>query len=186
MTSDMKVWSLLAVSSLLLFAACNHPPSDAGSAQNIPFDRQPRQGVISPSQSLIPSTTTLPEGTTIPVRLQNKLSSASAHAGNAFDATVDDDVTVDEKTLIKSGTPAIIRVLEAKPAAGSRHDSTPEPGYLRLVLVSVDVNDKTVAIETSSIFAKGNSRDNNGREKDVVIPAERRLNFRLAQSVDLK
>jgi hypothetical protein len=47
-------------------------------------------------------------------------------------------------------------------------------------------------IYTSSIFAKGGSRDaaaGSGasvRDKDIVFGVDRRLNFRLAQSVDLQ
>jgi hypothetical protein len=187
---------------LCLLCACGRPPADNASSsadsQKLPFDRQPRSSGISPSQSLIPSTTKLPEGTPIPIRLQSALSSASSHAGDTFSATIDEPVVIDGQTLIAAGTSATGRVLEAKSSAGSRGSSlgsSLEPGYLRIVLVSLKFGGRTVMIETSSIFAKGGPRDersaatgavSGGSQKDVVLGRDRRLNFRLAQTVDLE
>jgi hypothetical protein len=207
--------------------ACGRPPaensSNSSDSQKLPFDRQPRETGISPSQSVIPSTTKLPEGTPIPVRLQSPLSSASAHAGDSFRALVEEPIVIDGQTLVARGTSATGRVLEAKPSARfggnstessheslrdsshkssqeSRHEDSPEPGYLRIVLVSLQVGGRPVAIETSSIFAKGVSREARNaaagvssgvrraeRDKniDVELAVDRQLNFRLAQTVDL-
>ncbi|MGA8540477.1 MAG: hypothetical protein WB566_13315 [Terriglobales bacterium] len=185
--------------TLSVLCGCARPPADDASnsdSQKLPFDRQPRSTGVSPSQSLIPSTTKLPEGTGIPVRLQNLLSSSSSHAGDTFIATIDDPVLIDGQTVIPSGTAATGRVLEAKPAARSAESSL-EPGYLRIVLVSLNVGGKTIMIETSSIFAKGGSRDERNakprkasssasKDKDIVFGKDRRLNFRLAQAADLQ
>jgi hypothetical protein len=107
---------------------------------------------------------------------------------------------IDGQTLVDRGTPATGRVLEAKPAASSRGSSL-EPGYLRIVLVSLKIGGRPVMIETSSIFAKGGSREernpaagaasgagreDKNRDKDIVFGIDRRLNFRLAQTVDLQ
>ena len=54
--------------TLSFFCGCSRPPADNASnsdPQKLPFDRQPPASGISPSQSLIPSTTKLPEGTPI-------------------------------------------------------------------------------------------------------------------------
>jgi hypothetical protein len=197
---SLMFYSLVLVS---LLGACSRPPAnDSNSAdlQKLPFDRPPRSTGVSPSQSMIPSTTKLPEGTPIPIRLQSALSSASAHAGDPFSAIIDEAVMVEGETLVGSGASATGRVLEAKAATNSR-ESSQEPGYLRIVLVSLQVGGKTVAIETSSIFAKGGSREERNsstgqtsgpgargrdREKDIVFGVERRLNFRLAQTADLQ
>ena len=196
--------------TLSLICACGRPPAEnaanSADSQKLPFDRQPRSTGISPSQSLIPSATKLPEGTPIPIRLQSALSSASSHAGDTFSATLDEPVTIDGQTLIARGTPATVRVLEAKPAASSRGRSlgrSLEPGYLRIVLVSLNVGGRQVMIETSSIFAKGGSREerhpatgatsgtsqkdkDKDKDKDIAFGVDRRLNFRLAQTVDLQ
>ena len=182
--------------------ACGRPPADSPSnsdSQKLPFDREPRSTGISPSQSLIPSTTKLPEGTPIPVRLESTLSSASWHTGDTFKATVDEPVVIDGQTLIARGTPATGRLLEAKASATSLGRSS-EPGYLRMVLVSLNVGGRPVPIETSSIFAKGGSRgernsaaapaagsgQKDDKDKDIVLGKDRRLSFRLAQTVDLR
>jgi hypothetical protein len=189
---------------LSLLSACSRPPADNASnsadSQKLPFDREPRSTGISPSQSLIPSTTKLPEGTPIPIRLQKALSSASSRAGDTFSATIDEPVVIDGQTVVARGTSATGRVLEAKPSASSRGSSL-EPGYLRIVLESVNIGGRPVMIETSSIFAKGGSREDRtpataaasgagredrSRDKDIVFGIDRHLNFRLAQTVDLQ
>jgi hypothetical protein len=197
---------MLVLLMLSLICACGRPTSDSGGnasnsadSQKLPFDRQPRSTGISPSQSLIPSATKLPEGTPIPIRLQSALSSASSHANDSFSATVDEPVVIDGQTLIDRGTPATGRVLEAKPSANSLGRSL-APGYLRIVLVSLNVGGRSIMIETSSIFAKGGSREERNpatgaasgasrkdrKDRDIVFGVDRRLNFRLAQTVDLQ
>jgi hypothetical protein len=194
---------------LSLVCACGRPTSDSGGnasnsadSQKLPFDRQPRPTGISPSQSLIPSATKLPEGTPIPIRLQSALSSASAHAGDSFSAIVDEPVVIDGQTLIDRGTPATGRVLEAKPATNSNSpglslERSLAPCYLRIVLVSLNIGGRPVMIETSSIFAKGGVREERNRatgaasgasrkDRDIVFGIDRRLTFRLAQTVDLQ
>jgi hypothetical protein len=204
---------------LILECACGRPPADSAASsdsQTLPFDRQPHSSGISPSQTLVPSATKLPEGTPIPIRLESALSSATSHAGDSFRASVDEAVEIDGQTVLARGTPVTGRVLEAKAAAGA-HDrvngnateSAIEPGYLRIVLVSLSVGHRTVAIETSSIFARGGSRDERkaatggagGRpaeddkdkdkdkkdnNRDAVFGLDRRLNFRLAQAADMQ
>jgi hypothetical protein len=200
---SLLLFSLLLVS---LLCACSRPPGDESNSANpqkLPFDRPPRATGVSPSQSLIPSTTRLPEGTPIPIRLQSALSSASAHAGDTFAAVVDEALITDGQTLVEAGTAATGRVLESRAAVSrtSAKEDSSEPGYLRIVLVSLQVGGKTVAIETSSIFAKGGSREERNastgktsgprakgrdREKDIVFGIDRRLNFRLAQTAELQ
>jgi hypothetical protein len=189
---------------LSLLCACGRPPADnvsnSADSQKLPFDRQPRATGISPSQSLIPSSTKLPEGTAIPVRLQTALSSASSHSGDSFRAILDAPVVLDGQTVVAGGTSANGRVLEAKAATNSPMN-TVEPGYLRLVLVSLNVGGRTVAIETSSIFAKGGVREerssasgttsggrraDRAKSRDVEFGVDRHLSFRLAQTVDLQ
>ncbi len=201
----------IVVLVLSLLCACGRPPAENASnsaSQKLPFDREPHSTGISPSQSLIPSATKLPEGTPIAVRLQSSLSSASSRAGDAFRATLDEPVVVDGQTLIARGTLATGRVLEAKSSASSRssslesaHENTRElllePGYLRIVLVNLNVGGRSVMIETSSIFAKGGPREERNpaagtvsgasrKDRDIVLGVDRRLTFRLAQTVDLQ
>jgi hypothetical protein len=200
----------IALLSLSFFpSGCGHPPADNSSAsQTLPFDRPPASTGVSPSQSLIPSTTKLPEGAAIPVRLQSALSSASSHAGDTFYAIVDEPVEIDGQTVVARGTPATGRVLEVRASGSSRdnsqessQESSPEPGYLRIVLVSLNIGGRHLAITTSSIFARGGSREerstsrgaasrtrglDSGRNKDIEFGVDRHLSFRLAQTVDFR
>lgn len=188
--------ALIVALILSLVSGCSRPPATGTSgltgSQSLPFDHPPSSGGISPSQSLIPLNTQLPEGTSVSVRLQSPLSSKTSRTGNSFEAVLDQPVEVDGLTLLAIGTLATGRVLEAKPASSS--GASPEDGYLRLVLVSLKVGGRTVMIETSSIFAKGGSREERPAtgpvagvtQKDVVLGIDRHLNFRLAQTVDLK
>ena len=202
---------------LALGLACSRqtglPTADATKsdpAQKLPFDRQPQSAGISPSHSLVPSVTRLSEGTQLTICLQRDLSSVSAHPGDSFAATLDAPIVIEGLTLVSRGGSVTGRVLEAKRSIGPR-----DPGYLRLALVSLTVGEKAFPIETSSLFAKGNSRDDRGSAmigagadhtkgarlgstasdtnesatyapKEVLLGPERRLSFRLAQNVDLQ
>ncbi len=203
---------LTLILMLCLICACSRPTPDnsavAADSQKLPFDRQSRGTGITPSRSLIPITTKLAEGTPIPVRLQTALSSATAHAGDTFAATIDEPVVIDGQLLIAGGAIVKGSVLEAKAATrSSRHSAanSVEPGYLRIVLVSLNVGDRPVLVETSSIFAKGGLRDersapnvggangeslnserDSSKDRNVVFEVGRRLDFRLAQAVDLQ
>jgi hypothetical protein len=197
---------VIVLLTLSLPCGCGRPPvensSSSADTQKLPFDRQPRSTGISPSRSLIPFTTKLPEGTPIPIRLQSTLSSASSHAGDTFSAIIDEPVVIDGQTLVAGGTSATGRVLEAKPS-GHSPVSALEPGYLRIVLVSLNIGGRPVTIETSSIFAKGGSREERNpaagatsgagqkdkdkdKDKDIIFGTDRRFSFRLAQTVDLQ
>jgi hypothetical protein len=185
--------------TLAFITACAGPPegnsSSAGDSQKLPFDRQPRRDGISPSQTWVPSATKLPEGTTIVVRLQSTLSSASSRPGDTFTATIDEPVEIEGHTALARGVTATGRVLESRNSSSGNSGSSLEPGYLRIVLEKLNIGDRAILIETSSIFAKGGPREepnssggsqSPGAHEDIIFEAGRRLNFRLAQAVDLQ
>jgi hypothetical protein len=192
--------------TLTFTTACARPPegnsSSAGDSQKLPFDRQPRRDGISPSQTWVPSATKLPEGTTIVVRLQSTLSSASSRPGDTFIATIDEAVEIEGHTALARGVTATGRVLESRNSSSSTFSSTfsnsgssLEPGYLRIVLEKLNIGERAILIETSSIFAKGGPREepnsaggsqSPGAHEDIIFETGRRLNFRLAQAVDLQ
>jgi hypothetical protein len=189
--------------TLTLTTACARPPegnsSSAGNSQKLPFDRQPRRDGISPSQTWVPSATKLPEGTTIVVHLQSTLSSASSRPGDTFTATIDEPVEIEGHTALARGVTATGRVLESRNSSSNSSSgnsgSSLEPGYLRIVLEKLNIGDRAILIETSSIFAKGGPREepnssggsqSPGAHEDIIFETGRRLNFRLAQAVDLQ
>jgi hypothetical protein len=152
---------LIAVLGLTLglILACSKatgvPGDDSASAddsQKAPFDRETPTAGISPSQALLPTVSRLPEGTPITVRLQTAVSSASSHTGDSFEGALDDPIVIEGQTAVPRGVAVTGKVLAAK-ASGRLHD----PGYLRIALVSLQVDGKPVAVETSSLFVKGGS-----------------------------
>lgn len=184
---------VVALMALAIFVSCSKPTGvpdpSTRNGQKLPFDREAGTKGISPSQSLVPPTRRLLEGASITVHLRNTYSSATARAGDTFQATLDAPVIVEEQPLIPRGAPVLGRVLDAQRATeGGRN-----PGYLRLALVSVGVGGKSIAIETSSIFAKGNAIDEHASEvsadgvnrSDIVLTPDRRLTFHLTQPIDL-
>jgi hypothetical protein len=179
--------------ALACAAACGRPTgvpeSSSGNAQKLPFDREPRSTGVSPSKSAIPATSRLPEGTSLAVRLRKRISSASARPGDSFEGTLDDAAVVEGQTLIARGAMVSGRVLDAKRSSGAH-----APGYLRITLITINVQGETYLIDTSSIFAKGGPHDERpsatgaapSSQTEAVIPADRRLTFRLAQAIDLQ
>jgi hypothetical protein len=229
MKSSRALWIAVLVLMTILAVACgketgvpNEEMAASDDSQKLPFDREPRSTGISPTHSLVPTISKLAAGTPLTIRLQSTLSSVSSNAGDSFSGTLEESVVIEGQTAVPRGAAVTGRVLAAK-ASGRLHD----PGYLRIALVSIDAEGKAVAIETSSIFAKGGSHEKRNMavigggtgagaliggiagggkgaligsmigaaggtgtayatgKKDVSFDAERRLTFRLAQSVEL-
>lgn len=161
----MAIKRTIQVTSVVLVlcwaAACSRetgiPPDNASSddtTQKLPFDRESSNEGISPTHSFVPTVSKLPIGTPLTIRLQSTIASGSSNPGDNFTGTLDEPVVIEGQTALARGAQVTGRVLAAK-ASGQLHD----PGYLRIALVSIDVEGKPVPIETSSIFAKGGSHE---------------------------
>ena len=189
----------------LAVPASGSPPDNR---QQLPFDRVSDNRGLSPTAPF--TSKGIPAGTEVTVRLQLALSSADSRAGDSFQAVLDEPVIVDGKTLVPRGTPVTGSVIAAK-ASGGEHD----PGYLRVTLASMVLNGKSIALQTSSIFAKGGAyarrniptvknsevankgvavavESGNGNERslssghaDARFSTGRRLTFRLSQPLHL-
>jgi hypothetical protein len=174
--------------------------------QHLPFEGTSDKAGNFPTGSLTPSA--IPAGTPVTIHLQLSLSSASSRPGDPFDAVLDEPIVVRGQTIAPRGVVLVGKVLDAKPA-----DQFQEPGYLRLALTAISLSGKLVPIQTSSIFVKRGSheqrnvtilRDGAGKKgaligasidapgttfatgsMDVGVAPERRLTFRLAQSLPL-
>ena len=157
LASRIAVLILMIGLTLACEKATGVPGDDSAGAdgsQKVSFDRESRPAGILPGPSLVPAVNKLPEGTPIAIRLQTTMSSASSNAGDSFEGTLDDPIVIEGQTAIPRGAAVTGRVLAAKPS-GRLHD----PGYLRITLVSVEVEGQPVAIETSSLFVKGGSHE---------------------------
>jgi hypothetical protein len=127
-------------------------PGSAGTADSsqLPFDRVSENGGISPTAGF--TTDEIPVGTEFTVRLQLALSSADSRVGDSFQVVLDEPVVVAGRTVLPRGTPFTGSVVAARASGGPQ-----DPGYLRVTLVLMAVDGKSIALRTSSIFAKGGS-----------------------------
>ena len=209
----MKRWrrmvrlGVLGLISAWLTGCSRQPVPVSNAASNggkLPFERVSESGGISPTAGF--AFDGIPAGTEFIVRLQMALSSADSHAGDSFQAVLDEPLVIAGKTIAPRGTPVTGSVAAARSSEGLN-----DPGYLRLTLASIVMNGKSVALQTSSIFAKGGfyerrkptpirSSETNGKasalepalsggnatainpnQGNVRFSTGRRLNFRLAQ-----
>ena len=104
------------------------------------------------SGSLVPQDVVIPSGTAITVRLQNAVSSATSRPGDQFEATLDQAIVVDGQTVALEGAHVLGRVVAARHSGRLMH-----PGYLRIALSSVNVNGKSIPIQSSSVMVAGAS-----------------------------
>jgi hypothetical protein len=127
------------------------PASGAtGDSNQLPFDRVSENTGFSPTSEF--TTDEIPVGIKFTVRLQLALSSADSRVGDSFQAVLDEPVLVAGKTVLPRGTPFSGSVIAAKASGGPA-----DPGYLRVTLVSMAVDGKSIALQTTSVFAKGGS-----------------------------
>jgi hypothetical protein len=145
----------LACGTAAWVTGCSHQlavPASGGTpdASQLPFDRVSDNSGISPTAGF--ATDGIPAGIELTVRLQLALSSADSRVGDSFQAVLDEPVVVAGRTVLPRGTPFTGSVVAAKAAGGPQ-----DPGYLRMTLVSMAVDGKSIALQTSSIFAKGGS-----------------------------
>jgi hypothetical protein len=153
----MKKWRRMVALGVLglIFAwltGCSRQPAPGSNASansgRLPFERVSESGGISPTAGI--AFDGIPAGTEFTVRLQMALSSADSRAGDSFQAVLDEPLVIARKTIAPRGTPVTGSVLAAKASEGLN-----DPGYMRLTLASIVMNGKSVALQTSSIFAKG-------------------------------
>jgi hypothetical protein len=135
----------------------------------------------------------LPSGTLLTVELEESLSTAKARPGDAFKASIAAPLTIEGDTLIERGTAVIGRV-ESAQLQGDRAGLVPGSGYFRLTLNEITVQGRQLALQTSSLFARGTSqpaKDSYPRSPSdadldsVQVQKGRRLTFRLKTPVTL-
>jgi len=122
--------------------------ADSGDSSSPPFSKAKREDSLL--HKLVPEPVTVPAGTALSIRLQNAISSASNRGGDEFAAVLDEPIVVNGTTVAARGAPVRGRVVAAR-SSGRLHNS----GYLRLALVSVEINGQSVPVHTSSVFAAG-------------------------------
>ncbi len=132
------------------FAVGRHSSIQGASAAG----RNPDEGTDAANVANVARGTPIvvPAGQVLYVRLQQSLSSASAYSGEHFSAVLDEPLVVDGRVMAERGAPVSGRVTAARHSGRLHH-----PGYLRVTLSAITVHDRTVPLETRSIFIEGHS-----------------------------
>ena len=194
------IWGVI-LALLAASAGCSRQsglrPAEAQS-QDVPF----HQDAGDPSKALAATASkgsevpfnnspsvTLPAGTLLSVRLERALSGAKRDSGREFSAVVDAPVTINGSVVLAPGTAVKGRIECAHVPETGRG-----AGFVCLTLDSLRLGGKAMAIQTSSLFAKGvASRVTEGkvnagssRESFVVeLGRGHRLTFRLSRDAVL-
>ena len=150
MKVKIAVLTLALAIAVLLATGCSTMPAnaagpsaaDASTVAAPPFAAEKKSAAYHPTE--------VAAGTLINIRLQQSISSASARSGDEFAAVLDEPLVANGQTLAPTGAAVTGRVVSAR-RSGRMHDS----GYLRLALVSVQINGKAVPVHSSTIFAMG-------------------------------
>jgi hypothetical protein len=121
----------------------NLPSNSSADSQT----QNPQAGPNEAPQKLI-----IPAGTPITVRLEERLSSASAVPGERFEAVVDEPVVIGGQIAVPVGAVAEGHVTIARHSGRLHH-----PGELGLTLDKVTVDDQIINLETSRVVARGGS-----------------------------
>src|SRR5215470_20368146 len=113
------------------------PASDRTPGNDrLPFDRVSDGAGVSPTSGF--SGDEVPAGTEVIIRLGAALSSSNARVGDSFQGRLDEAVVVGGKVIVPRGTVATGNVVDTRVSAS--HD----PGYLRMTLVSIALNGRSV------------------------------------------
>jgi len=164
--------------------------ASTGDAQNLPFhpgSDQPSGQSSAPLDSDLGNnlpfrerSRTLPAGTLVTVQLKDPLSSVKVHAGDSFAASVAVPLTIAGNTLVEPGTEVTGRV-ESTRSHLDRSQPAKSSGYIRLSLNTLNVGGREIALQTSSLFARGMVQGSEG----VRLAKGRHLTFRLTAPVAL-
>ena len=157
-----------AFSAALIFAGCssngsNPNSANGGSAPNSASSAQPASsggGSSAPSSaSSAPESVSIPAGTELHVTLDTALSSKDSAAGDSFEATVSEPVTVHGEVIVKRDARARGTVVDARPSG-----RLSKPALLSLELKSVQVNGAWVPVRTQALTMEGKSH----KKRDII------------------
>jgi hypothetical protein len=137
----------------------------------------------------------VPAGTALTARLNEPLSSKSSEKGQAFTATLDQDVVVGGQTAISAGATITGKVVSANPAGKFAGEAA-----LDLRLTSINVNSADHSLVTSirtfgsPIKEKnkvgkvliGLGRRASGDEREVVLASQSAYTFTLKQALEIQ
>jgi hypothetical protein len=203
-------------------AAASSQPSPRGSKPRATSPSQPSAAVPQPAPPPPPQVVELPAGTEISIRIDQELSSRNSQPGEAFPATVAQDVTLNGLVIIPKESRAAGTVVDARPLGKFKGGA-----LLSIKLNRVQSSWGSYPVNTASISRAENGKGKRsaafigggaglgalvgglaggGRgaavgalagggagtagaaltgNKEIVLPAETQLTFRLANSVHI-
>ncbi len=183
----------------------NPANADSVDAQGLPFRPDSNPATVSdtarPAPPPVPKLSLpfraglrsriLPSGTLLTVQLDDSLSTTKVHAGDAFTASVAAPLSVDGDIFVERGTAVTGRV-ESAQSQTDRPGLVPGSGYFRLTLNGITIEGRQLALQTSSLFARGQSPNtwppgtpSDLRSDIVQVQKGRRLTFRLTAPLTL-
>lgn len=100
----------------------------------------------------LPSRIVIPAGTSVTVRLQQRLTSASATRGERFTAVLEQPLISGDRVVVPAGTMVEGHLVSARHSGRLHH-----PGALGLTLDSMIINDRYIPLVTTEVVAHGGS-----------------------------
>jgi hypothetical protein len=181
-----NLWLAVAAAGLLILGGCSDQATEqatnrkpaAAPAKKASSKAAPAKSTAKKVQSS--KLVTVPKGTSIRATVGQTLASNKSHAGDSFTASVSAPVKVGGKTVIPKGAQVTGRVVTAKKKG---------PAELTVALASVEIGGMSYPLATNSIGQSSGSKAKDGSatkgKKDITLPAESQLKFKLAKSVKI-
>lgn len=144
-------WKCLLLAAAFVVAGCS---SNSGTSQ---AGADNSGGLLSKIES--PKPVTIPAGTDLHVILDTSLSTASAQAGDSFEATITEPVVIGGKTVIPRDARAKGTVVDARSSG-----RLSKPALLSVALNSVQAGGAWVDLNTDPLTLEGKSH----KKRDVV------------------
>jgi hypothetical protein len=182
-----RLWLAAVAAGLLSLGGCSDQATEQATNQKPAATPAKKTGgsKAAPAKSTAKKVqssklVTVPKGTAISATVGQTLASNKSHAGDSFTASLAAPVKVGGKTVIPKGAQVTGRVVTAKKK---------DPAALTVQLASVQIGGMSYPLETNSIGQSSGSKAKDGTatkgKKDITLPAESHLKFRLAKSVKI-
>lgn len=151
-----------AAFSLAMLFGCSNNGGNSNNAASTPASSSssaPASAPASSSGAQTQAPVTIPAGREIHVVLDTTVSSRDSKAGDTFDASVTEPVTVSGQTVIHQHARARGVVVDARPSG-----RLSKPAMLTLALQAVQINGAWVNVHTHELTMEGKSH----KKRDVV------------------
>jgi hypothetical protein len=142
-------------------AAQPAPQAPSSQSQPLMAKSSPPPTAAQPPVQQAPQPLILPAGTAIAVVTSGPISSASSEPNQVFQATVAHPIVLGSKTVIPTGTPVAIKILESSSAGKIKGEGT-----LSLTLAAVQLRGQMHPVAASSVTQTSKGRG--GRSAKVI------------------